>query len=273
MNRIPWIGPRIVTRTSASAVRLRTEATSSSRKLVASASATMRKVFREYTPPRMTNAPHLRGGAGARGAGILGSRSCDAHCCSSACSPSPGAVTPPRRRRGVARGRDAGRRAGAAGRRDGRGPRRRRRRRAVRAVARPGCGCPEVDRTPPLAVMRLELGRASRWCGARRRGPAGAAPVELPRPSLTATALVRDMDGGTGRIRVSAVYTTDCGGRRQEHGDVLPARADREHPDPAGRAGAQPAAALGDDRLPGRLRGLRARLRRGHERPRARVDQ
>ena len=30
------------------------------------------------------------------------------------------------------------------------------------------------------------------------------------------------MDGGTGRIRVSAVYTTDCGGRRQEHGDYFP---------------------------------------------------
>jgi hypothetical protein len=81
---------------------------------------------------------------------------------------------------------------------------------------------PEIDRTPPLAVMRLELGSGAPVVQRSPEGSAGAGAIELPRPSFTATALVRDMDGGTGRIRVSAVYTTDCGGHRQEHGKYFP---------------------------------------------------
>jgi len=81
---------------------------------------------------------------------------------------------------------------------------------------------PEVDRTPPLAVMRLDLGSGEPVVRRSPEGSSGAEAVQLPRPSFTATALVRDMDGGTGRIRVSAVYTTECEGRRQEHGDYFP---------------------------------------------------
>jgi len=81
---------------------------------------------------------------------------------------------------------------------------------------------PELDRTPPLAVMRLDLGEGTPVVRRSPEGSAGAEPITLPRPTFTATALVRDMDGGTGRIRVSAVYVTDCDGRRQEHGDYFP---------------------------------------------------
>jgi hypothetical protein len=81
---------------------------------------------------------------------------------------------------------------------------------------------PEIDRTPPLAVMRLDIGAGEPVVRRSPEGSSGAGPVELARPSLDATALVRDMDGGTGRIRVSAVYTTDCDGRRQLHGDYFP---------------------------------------------------
>ena len=81
---------------------------------------------------------------------------------------------------------------------------------------------PTVDSTPPLAVMRLDLGSGAPVVRRSPERSGSDAPVALPTPSFEATALVRDMDGGTGRIRVSAVYVTDCGGRRQQHGDYFP---------------------------------------------------
>jgi hypothetical protein len=81
---------------------------------------------------------------------------------------------------------------------------------------------PDVDRTPPLAVMRLDLGRGEPIVRRSPEAPRPAEPIALPRPSFTATALVRDLDGGTGRIRVSAVYVTRCDGRDQEHGAYFP---------------------------------------------------
>ena len=82
---------------------------------------------------------------------------------------------------------------------------------------------PKVDRTPPLAVLRLDLGDGDEPLVRRSpEGPRPAAPIVLSRPAFTATALVRDMDGATGRIRVSAVYVTVCDGRRQEHGAYFP---------------------------------------------------
>ena len=89
---------------------------------------------------------------------------------------------------------------------------------------------PELDRTPPLAVMRLDLGEGEPIVRRSPEGPRPAAPVALPRPSFTATALVRDMDGGTGRIRVSAVYVTRCDGRDQEHGAYFPPAQIVRHP-------------------------------------------
>ena len=163
-------------------------------------------------------------------------------------------------------------RAGAARRRDGRGPRRRRRRGAVRPPRGPHAG---PGARPHAAAGGDAAGaRRGRAGGARARprAPPGRARSRCrgrrsppPRSCATWTA-------GPGDPRLGGVHDrlrrAPPGARR-----LLPARADREHPDPAGRAGAEPAAALGHDRLPRGLRGLRARLRRGHERPRARVDQ
>jgi hypothetical protein len=69
---------------------------------------------------------------------------------------------------------------------------------------------PERDETPPLAALLLRYGdrvvssvdpvRADR-----------DAPLRLPRPELTMTALTRDADGGTGRVRVSVRYRQSCG--------------------------------------------------------------
>ena len=81
---------------------------------------------------------------------------------------------------------------------------------------------PEVDRTPPLALMRLDAGTGAPIVRRSPEGSSGPGRVELARPTLDATALVRDMDGGAGRVRVSAVYTTECDGRRRTHGESFP---------------------------------------------------
>jgi hypothetical protein len=82
---------------------------------------------------------------------------------------------------------------------------------------------PEHDATPPLALLRLDPGGGAAPIVhdspvRRRRAPV----VRLPRPELAATALIRDADGGTGRVRVSVVYVTRCGGTSRQHGDYFP---------------------------------------------------
>jgi hypothetical protein len=81
---------------------------------------------------------------------------------------------------------------------------------------------PETDRTPPLAMLRLDAGAAEPVVHAspvrRSRSPA----VTLVRPAITATALIRDADGGTGRIRVSVVYATRCGDTDRQHVAYFP---------------------------------------------------
>jgi len=81
---------------------------------------------------------------------------------------------------------------------------------------------PESDRTPPLAMLRLDAGAAApvvHDSPVRRRR---SATVPLVRPTLAATALARDADGGTGRIRVSVAYVTRCDGLDRQHAEYFP---------------------------------------------------
>ena len=92
---------------------------------------------------------------------------------------------------------------------------------------------PERDTTPPLAQLRLDPGGSAPVVVRRspvRKQPAAA--VMLARPEVRATALIRDRDGGTGRIRLSVHWVQDCGDGPQnrmvnlakelaEKGDIL----------------------------------------------------
>ena len=70
---------------------------------------------------------------------------------------------------------------------------------------------PETDRTPPAAGLLLRSGErvvssvAPVWADRD-------APVRLARPALALTAITRDQDGGTGRVRVSLKYVRTCAG-------------------------------------------------------------
>ena len=67
--------------------------------------------------------------------------------------------------------------------------------------------------------------------GGRARFEAGGAAVctdrcvvarPVVRPAITATALIRDADGGTGSIRVSVVSATRCDGTDRQHTAYFP---------------------------------------------------
>lgn len=81
---------------------------------------------------------------------------------------------------------------------------------------------PETDPSPPLAMLRLDAGAAEPVVHAspvrRPRSPA----VTLAKPAITATALIRDADGGTGRVRVSVLYATRCGDTDRQHAAYFP---------------------------------------------------
>ena len=84
------------------------------------------------------------------------------------------------------------------------------------ASRRPGGGSPGTvrvparDDTPPLAALLLRSGdRVVSSVDPVR--PDRDAPLRLGRPELTLTALTRDEDGGTGRVRVSVRYQRTCG--------------------------------------------------------------
>ena len=83
-------------------------------------------------------------------------------------------------------------------------------------------GVPKTDRSPPLAMLRLDAGASEPIVHAspvrRTRRPT----VTLVRPAITATALIRDADGGTGRIRVSVVYATRCDDTDRQHAAYFP---------------------------------------------------
>jgi hypothetical protein len=75
---------------------------------------------------------------------------------------------------------------------------------------------PERDTTPPLAILRLEPpGGAPPVVHRSPVRPRRAPAVELAQPEFRATAVIRDEDGGTGRIRLTVVSNASCGGRRQ----------------------------------------------------------
>jgi hypothetical protein len=69
---------------------------------------------------------------------------------------------------------------------------------------------PERDRTPPFAALLLRDGPLVVSSVAPVRADRDA-PLRLRGPELRLTALTRDEDGGTGRIRVSATYVRRCG--------------------------------------------------------------
>lgn len=81
---------------------------------------------------------------------------------------------------------------------------------------------PAHDRTPPLALLRLVGGAGKPVVHDSPVRAGGDRPVRLLRPQIVATALIRDTDGGTGRIRVSVVYVTRCGGVQRQHGEYFP---------------------------------------------------
>jgi hypothetical protein len=81
---------------------------------------------------------------------------------------------------------------------------------------------PARDTTPPRALLELDTGagRPIVHDSPVRSRPQPA--VRLPRPEITATALIRDPDGGSGRIRVSVEYVTRCAGDVRQHGEYFP---------------------------------------------------
>ena len=111
---------------------------------------------------------------------------------------------------------------------------------------------PKTDRSPPLAMLRLEAGASQPIVHAspvrRPRRPT----VTLVRPAFTATALIRDADGGTGRIRVSVVYATRCDDTDRQHAAFFPPGADPEHPGRPRRARPGAAHAPSAGPVPGR---------------------
>jgi hypothetical protein len=88
----------------------------------------------------------------------------------------------------------------------------------ILASREPGAGTPrsvrvpETDGTPPAAGLLLRSGErvvssvAPVWADRD-------APVRLDRLTLALTAITRDEDGGTGRVRVSVEYLRECGAR------------------------------------------------------------
>ena len=118
---------------------------------------------------------------------------------------------------------------------------------------------PEADRTPPAAGLLLRSSErvvssvAPVWADRD-------APLGLDRPTLALTAITRDEDGGTGRVRVSVEYVRTCGGevvRRKLH--FPPSEIGRDRLAPGARA---PASAPPGERP---ARGRRQRLHRARQ--------
>ena len=77
--------------------------------------------------------------------------------------------------------------------------------------------------TPPLAQLRLDPGGGAPAVVHRSPVWSGHSPaVALARPEVRATALIRDPDGGTGRIRLTVRWVADCGRERRPRTVHLP---------------------------------------------------
>jgi len=82
---------------------------------------------------------------------------------------------------------------------------------------------PARDSTPPLARLRLVPGGGEPAVVHRSPVRGRRAPVvELARPEVRATALIRDADGGTGRIRLTVHWQADCAGEKRRRTVNLP---------------------------------------------------
>jgi hypothetical protein len=113
---------------------------------------------------------------------------------------------------------------------------------------------PERDDTPPLAALLLRQGDRVVSSVAPVL-PDNEVPVRLDRPELTLTALTRDEDGGTGRIRVSVSYVLSCGASLERRTRYFP-------PSEIARVRVAPGALVPIERR----RSARVRLERGGER-------
>ena len=90
--------------------------------------------------------------------------------------------------------------------------------RAIRGAVR----VPVRDATPPLAMLRLDPGTGEPVVHDSPVREQRRPDLALPRPEFDATALIRDGDGGTGRVRVSVVYVTRCDGVERQRADYFP---------------------------------------------------
>jgi hypothetical protein len=90
--------------------------------------------------------------------------------------------------------------------------------RAVRGTV----AVPARDRTPPLAMLRLDPGGGAPVVHDSPVRDQRRPEVKLPRPGFAATALIRDGDGGTGRVRVSVVSVIHCDGAERQQADYFP---------------------------------------------------
>jgi hypothetical protein len=81
---------------------------------------------------------------------------------------------------------------------------------------------PARDNTPPLALLLVNTGAGQPVVHDSPVRARARPAVRLARPELSATALIRDADGGTGRIRVSVVYATRCNGVERQHAEYVP---------------------------------------------------
>jgi hypothetical protein len=95
------------------------------------------------------------------------------------------------------------------------------------ASRRPGPPAPRTvrvparDDTPPLAALLLRHGDRVVSSVAPVL-PDREAPLHLERPELDLTALTRDADGGTGRIRVSVRHVRSCDGSDERQTRYFP---------------------------------------------------
>jgi hypothetical protein len=83
---------------------------------------------------------------------------------------------------------------------------------------------PERDTEAPTAALLVEPGAGAGPVVQASPARARERPevVTLPRPSFRATAVVRDAEGGTGRIRLAVVTTTRCGRSERRRVRLLP---------------------------------------------------